>query len=119
VREVTEGFELLYSHNINQRDVKPHNFLLDNCLSLKICDFGGSSLDRTQATVSPRLKYRLLNLGGTTVKEDLFASGSIINSIPTEPEPYEELNDENQVEKTVQVFPELSEVLFAEIITPC
>ncbi|KAF2245252.1 kinase-like protein [Trematosphaeria pertusa] len=120
VREVTEGVELLHSHNVIQGDVGPHNFLLDIDLSLKICDFGGSSLDGSQATVAPGVRYRLPSLGRTTVKEDLFALGSTIYFIATGHEPYEELTDD-QVEKLYKdgVFPELSEVPFAEIIALC
>lgn len=121
VREATEGVGLLHSHNVIQADVGPHNFLLDIDLSLKICDFGGSSLDGSRATVAPGVRYRLPSLGDTTVKEDLFALGSTIYFIATGHEPYEELADEDQVEKLYKdgVFPELSEVPFAEVIAMC
>jgi hypothetical protein len=60
-------------------------------------------------------------MGRTTIKEDLFALGSTIYFIATGHEPYEELTDEHQVEKLYEdgVFPELSEVPFAEIIGLC
>jgi serine/threonine protein kinase len=121
VMEATEGVELLHSHNVIQGDVGPHNFLLDIDLGLKICDFGGSSLDGSQATVAPGVRYRLPGLGGTTVKEDLFALGSTIYFIVTEHEPYEELTDEDQVEKLYKdgVFPRLGQLPFAEIIALC
>jgi len=45
VREATKGVEILHSHNVIQSDIGPHNFLLDIDLSLKIGDFGGSSLN--------------------------------------------------------------------------
>ncbi|KAF1915595.1 kinase-like domain-containing protein [Ampelomyces quisqualis] len=121
VREIAESIELFHSHNVIQGDFGPHNFLLDDDLSLKICDFGGSSLDGSQATVAPGVRYRLPNLGRTTVKEDLFALGSTIYFITAGHEPYEELTDEDQVEKLYKdgVFPELSGVPFAEIIALC
>ena len=121
VMEVTEAVELLHSHNVIQGDLGPHNFLLDIDLVPKICDFGGSSLDGSQATVAPGVRYRLPSLSGTTVKEDLFALGSTIYFIATGHEPYEELTDEDQVEKLYKdgVFPSLSEVPFAEIIALC
>jgi len=87
VREVTEAIELLHSNNIIQGDVGPHNLLLDVDLSLKICEFAGSSLDGSQATVVPGARYRLPSLGGTMVKEDLFALGSTIYFIATGHEP--------------------------------
>lgn len=121
VMEAAEAVELLHSHNVVQGDVGPHNFLLDIDLSLKICDFGGSSLDGSQATVVPGVRYRLPGLGGTTVKEDLFALGSTIYFIVTGHEPYEELADEDRVQKLYAdgLFPRLSEVPFAEIIALC
>jgi|SRR5690242_4021830 len=121
VQEVTEGVQLLHSHNVIQGDVGPHNFLLDINLSLKICDFGGSSLDGSEAMVVPGVRYRMPRLGGTTVKEDLFALGSTIYFITTGQEPYEDLTDEAQVEKLYKdgKFPELSGVTFADIIGLC
>ncbi|KAH8156786.1 hypothetical protein CIB48_g11461 [Xylaria polymorpha] len=124
--EATEGVELLHSHGVIQGDVGPHNFLLDVDLSLKICDFGGSSLDGSRAAVAPGVRYRLPSLAGrhiqpATIKEDLFALGSTIYFIATGHEPYNELTDEDQVEKLYKdgVFPELGGVPFAEIIALC
>lgn len=121
VREATEGVALLHSHNVIQSDVGPHNFLLDVHLSLRICDFAGSSLDGSQATVAPGVRYRLPNLGATTAKDDLFALGSTIYFIATGHEPYKEVADEDQVKKLYEdrVFPELYDVPFAEIIALC
>jgi serine/threonine protein kinase len=121
VIEVVEGIELLHSHNVIQGVVGPHNFLLDINLRIRICDFGGSSLDGSKALVAPGVRYRLPNLGGGTVKEDLFALGSTIYFIATGHEAYEELIDEDQVGKLYKdgVFPGLREVPFAEIIALC
>ncbi|KAI1306958.1 kinase-like domain-containing protein [Xylaria venustula] len=124
--EATEGVELLHSHGVIQGDVGPHNFLLDADLGLKICDFGESSLDGSRATVAPGVRYRLPSLAGrhiqlATIKEDLFALGSTIYFIATGHEPYNELTDEDHVEKLYKdgMFPELGGVPFAEIIALC
>lgn len=125
--EAAEGLELLHSHDIFQGDVGPHNFLLDGDLELKICDFGGSSLDGSRATVVPGVRYRLPSLGSRHImqpamrKEDLFALGSTIYFIATGHEPYSELTDEDEVEKLYinGVFPELSGVPFADAIALC
>lgn len=124
--EAAEGLELLHSHGVIQGDVGPHNFLLDVDLSLKICDFAGSSLDGSRATVAPGVRYRLPSLAGrriqsATIKEDLFALGSTIYFIATGYEPYNELTDEDEVERLYKdaVFPELGGVPFAEIIALC
>ncbi|KAI9804805.1 MAG: hypothetical protein M1825_001173 [Sarcosagium campestre] len=126
VTEAAEGIKLLHSHGVIQSDVGPHNFLLDIGLSLKICDFGGSSLDGSRATVIPGARYRLPGLAERhlqppTVKEDLFALGSTIYFIATGHEPYEQVDEDDQVEKLYKdgVFPALGTVLFSEIIALC
>ncbi|KAI1506700.1 kinase-like domain-containing protein [Biscogniauxia marginata] len=112
VMEATEGVELLHSHGVIQGDVGLHNFLLDVDLSLKIYDFGGSSLDGSRATVAPGVKYRLPSLVGkhiqpATIKEDLFALGSTIYFIATGHEPYNKLTDEDQEAESAKTIIEL------------
>lgn len=119
--EATESIKLLHSHGVLQGDVGPHNFLLDNNLELKICDFGGSSLDGSKATVVPGVRYRLPSPQPATIKEDLFALGSTIYFIATGHEPYHELADEDQIGKLYEdgIFPDLGGVPFAEAIAMC
>ncbi|KAI6082692.1 kinase-like domain-containing protein [Hypoxylon rubiginosum] len=124
--EAAEGVGLLHSKGVVQGDVGPHNFLLDVDLSLKICDFAGSSLDGSWATVAPGVRYRLPSLARkciqtATIKEDLFALGSTIYFIATGHEPYNELDDEDEVGKLYAdgIFPDLGDVPFAEAIELC
>lgn len=125
--EAAEALELLHSCGVLQADVGPHNFLLDAELSLRICDFGGSSLDGSRAMVIPSVRYRLPTPDGrplqpTSVKEDLFALGSTIYFIVTGHEPYHELGeDENEVQKRYRDgdFPDLAGVFFGETIALC
>lgn len=125
--EAAEGVALLHAHGVLQGDVGPHNFLLDADLALRICDFGGSSLDGSRATVAPGVRYRLPSLGGrrhvqqAMVKEDLFGLGSTVYFIAAGHAPYGELDDEDEVERLYGegVFPDLGGVLFAEAIALC
>lgn len=124
--EAAECLELIHSCGVIQSDVGPHNFLLDADLSLKICDFGGSSLDGSPAMVAPGVRYRLPGLVGgryetPVVQEDLFALGSTIYFIGTGYEPYHEVTDEDEVEKLYKdgLFPDLGGVPFAEAIALC
>ncbi|KAJ8129564.1 hypothetical protein O1611_g4067 [Lasiodiplodia mahajangana] len=124
--QAAEGVQLLHSYGVVQCDVGPHNFLLDADLELKICDFGGSSLDGSPATIAPGVRYGLPRLRGkhippATIKEDLFALGSTIYFVATGHEPYDELTDEDEVEKRYKdgVFPQLNDVPFAEAIALC
>lgn len=44
-KQIIEGMEYLYNHNIIHRDIKPKNILLtDNKKTIKICDFGLSKI---------------------------------------------------------------------------
>lgn len=119
--QATESIELLHSHNVLQGDVGPGNFLLDADLGLKICDFAGSSLDGSRATVAPGVRYRLPSQHAAAIKEDIFALGSVIYLIATSHEPYHDLPDEEEIEKLYQegLFPELAGVPFAEAIALC
>jgi hypothetical protein len=68
------------------------------------------------------VRYRMPGLErATTVEEDLFALGSTIYFIATGYEAWEEVTDEDEVEKLYAdgVFPDLSGVLFAEVIALC
>lgn len=39
-RQIFEGVDYIHSKNIVHRDLKPENILLDDCLNVKITDFG-------------------------------------------------------------------------------
>ncbi|OIW30510.1 kinase-like protein [Coniochaeta ligniaria NRRL 30616] len=124
--EAAEGVELLHSHGVIHCDIGPHNFLLDDHLSLKICDFGGSSVDGSRASVVPGVRYRAPTLAGrtmqpATLKEDIFALGSTIYFVSTGHEVYNDLAEDDQVQKLYVdgVFPDLSGVLFGEAISLC
>ena len=124
--EAAECIELLHSHGVIHCDVGPHNFLLDVDLSLKICDFAGSSIDGSCASVAPGVRYRIPGLSRihyqpATVKEDLFALGSTIYFIATGYEPYSKLTDDDEVKRLYDegVFPKLVGIPFADIIALC
>lgn len=124
--EAAESIELLHSHDIIQADVGAHNFLLDSELSLRICDFGGSSIDGSEALVAPGSRYMLprpvgVRLVPPTKTSDLFALGSLLYLIATGHESYHDLEDEDEVENRYRdgCFPNLEGVIFAEIIRKC
>lgn len=98
-------------------------------LGLRFCDFGGSFIDGSRATVFPGVRYRLLSLVSrlgqapllSTVEEDLFALGSTIYFTVTGSAPYEEVADEDEVEKFFRecTFTDLVDVPCADIIALC
>lgn len=119
--QAAESIQLLHSFGVFQGDVGPHNFLLDKELSLKICDFAGSSLNGSKAMVVPGVRYRLPGAHSTSAKEDLFALGSTIYFIATGYAPHHDVADEGEVEKLFVngEFPELNGVPFANAIALC
>ncbi|KAI0453086.1 hypothetical protein F5B21DRAFT_480745 [Xylaria acuta] len=73
----------MHSSGVIHCDIVPHNFLLDENLSLKIIDFSGSSLDGSRAVVRPGVRYRAPDPDWkpgkpVTLKEDLFSLGSTV-----------------------------------------
>lgn len=40
VRQVLSSIAFLHEHDIVHRDIKSHNFLVDDNLTVKLCDFG-------------------------------------------------------------------------------
>ena len=124
--EAAKAIELLHSHSVVQYDVRPHNFLLDIDLSLKICDFSGSSIDGSHTSIAPGVRYRVPGLARrhyqpATIKEDLFTLGSTIYFIATRYEPYSELTNDDEIKRLYNkgVFPELDSIPFADIIASC
>ncbi|KAB5580465.1 kinase-like domain-containing protein [Coniochaeta sp. 2T2.1] len=124
--EAAEAVALLHSHGVIHCDVGPHNFLLDDLLSLKIADFAGSSVDGSRATVVPGVRYRAPDLAArsiqpATIKEDIFAPGSTIYFVSTGDEVYADLTEDDDIEKLYVdgVFPDLSGVLFGKAIALC
>ncbi|KAI4726308.1 hypothetical protein E4T49_05948 [Aureobasidium sp. EXF-10728] len=44
IKQAGDAIEFLHSRNVIHSDIEPDNFLLDEQLNLKVCDFAGSSL---------------------------------------------------------------------------
>lgn len=125
------AMHLLHSHNVVQSDRTTsggHEYGPQD-LGLRFCDFGGSFIDGSRATVFPGVRYRLLSLVSrlgqapllSTVEEDLFALGSTIYFTVTGSAPYEEVADEDEVEKFFRecTFTDLVDVPCADIIALC
>ncbi|KAL7930849.1 kinase-like domain-containing protein [Trichoderma chlorosporum] len=124
-QQAAEGLQLLHAADILHCDIGPHNFLLDASLNLKIADFGGSSVNGSCASVCPSSRYRAPDPEWRpgkppSLSEDLFALGSLFCFIFTGNAPFYEL-EEDEVERNFEagVFPDLSEVLYSDIITMC
>ena len=123
-QEVAEGLQLLHTHEIIHSDVHPTNFLLDENLSLRVCDFSSVSLrgSRSSACSSVRFLWPAMDWLHSNVQEDIFGLGSTIYFIMTGHYPFTELSDK-EVEANYKAgrFPDLTgvEAMYADIIQRC
>ncbi|KAM5350643.1 hypothetical protein ACJ41O_007148 [Fusarium nematophilum] len=125
IKEAAEGLELLHSASIVHCNTGPHNFLVDQDLSLKISDFAGSSLDGSRTDTYPGARYAAPNPGWArgkppTVEDDVFGLGSTMYYIMTGRAPFQEFASE-EVERRYAAhdFPDLAGVPCAEMIGRC
>lgn len=103
-------------------DIKPANFLLDENLDLKICDFAGSSLFGSKAFVCTDTRFAWPKhwKDPSHVQEDIFALGSTIFTIMTGREPYEEIESDEVKSRFSQAeFPDTRNVIFGDVIQTC
>lgn len=129
--QAAQASAYIHEKGILQSDMGCHNFLLDEDDNVKLCDFGGSSIDGSKPLCAPGAGYQRPtdDTDTFTVKDDLFALGSTLYEIWTSKRPYQ--NDQNDFRcerdhyRTVldhfrnQRFPDLTRVLPAGIIRQC
>lgn len=95
VKQVLSSIAYLHEHDVVHRDIKSHNFLVDENLTVKLCDFG---LARNKDT----LNQGSMQFSGTPIymaqelflkksydqSVDLFALGTLLYEIYTSDIPY-------------------------------
>ncbi|KAM5357066.1 hypothetical protein ACJZ2D_016647 [Fusarium nematophilum] len=100
--QAAQALKSLHSIGVIHQDVTPRNFLLDENLDLRICDFAGSSFPgHTTSAGAPGVRYqsRAWNQGYIpTQADDIFSLGSVLYFIMRGEEPYSNL-DEDEVER--------------------
>lgn len=99
--QTAEGLAYIHTKGVLQGDIGCHNILLDNEDNVKLCDFGGSSIDGSISGVMSGKGFRRSNADPDVVDmaDELFALGSTIYEIWTTRKPY---HDEDG--KTVQEY---------------
>lgn len=105
-------------------DIAPRNFLLDENLNLRICDFGGCSLqNETSSPCSPGSRYEARPWTRDyvpTQADDIFALGSVLYFIMSGVEPYSNLDDEEVERRFVdRQFPESRHLGCGAVIQDC
>ena len=123
--QAAEAIAYIHSRGIVQGDVGCYNFLLDNAGSLKLCDFGGSSIDGSGLKVGYATRSRLHRMNWEdeetpSLPAELFALGSTLYEIWTTRRPYEYLsNEEVETRYKDQQFPYLGDLLVGDVIRRC
>ncbi|KAL3428433.1 hypothetical protein PVAG01_01942 [Phlyctema vagabunda] len=122
-REAAEGLQLLHDADVIHCDVEPRNFLIDANLSLKIGDFGGSSLRGSQPSACAPTRFLPPDFDWRrqpTIEDDLFGLGSTIYFIMTGQYPFAELgSDEVEANFRARRFPSVEGILCGDIFKQC
>src|SRR6266536_2086130 len=97
VEQITEGLEYLHQNGIIHCDTSTSNVLVTRNSDVVLCDFAGSSIDG-QRLSSVSYEQRCLRRHDYstdfTVKDDLFALGTVIYELSTRRRPYDGKTDE-------------------------
>lgn len=123
--QATEAIAYIHTKEVVQGDIGCYNFLLDDDENLKLCDFGGSSIDGCDLKVGYGVRSQLWRENwkyddSPSIPSELFALGSTIHEIWTTKQPYHDLSHE-EVESRYksQNFPDLGDLPVAEPIRRC
>lgn len=126
--QVAQAIAYTHERGVFQSDIGCHNLLLDEDDNIKLCDFGGSSIDGSEALYGPGTGFQRPTEDGTTisVKDELFALGSTIYEIWTSRKPYQNNSQcDPEYYRVVidhfknQRFPDFTGILSGSIIMKC
>ncbi|KAF1352970.1 kinase-like protein [Lizonia empirigonia] len=123
--DLATGLAYMHSLEVFHCDFSCRNVLLTEQNVVKICDFGGASLDGNESEGVEEPRYELPLRGRAWemrpyVKRDLFALGSCIYEIMAWKKPFPTLDD-HEIQKRFDQdeFPDLSDVLCRQVIQKC
>jgi sterile alpha motif and leucine zipper-containing kinase AZK len=115
--QAIQGVLFCHLNGIVHRDIKSHNFLLDEHLKVKLCDFGlarqlNSFSDQKEAEVCGTPAYmapEIWNKQQPSIYSDVYACGIILNEIWTREVPMDGLDPQTIKQKCLDnKRPELS-----------
>ena len=118
--QFTSGLQHLHRNGIIWGDLGTRNCLLADDLSLRLCDFAGSSLPGFPPTIAPSGRCCKNWDESATMDSDHFGLGSAIYEIFTGSLPFQELTDE-EVQNRFQagLFPSTNGLTVGDVILKC
>tara|TARA_B110000208_G_scaffold66268_1_gene86012 strand:- start:2021 stop:3115 length:1095 start_codon:yes stop_codon:yes gene_type:complete len=106
-RQIMSGIRYLQSKNINHRDLKPHNILLTNDYTVKICDFGFASDNDLSTTICGSPLYmapEILRYEKYTSKAELWSLGIILYQLIYKKTPFKNCKNINDLVNNINNF---------------
>ncbi|KAF1352741.1 kinase-like protein [Lizonia empirigonia] len=122
VHQAAESIAYIHSKDVVHCDIHPNNFLLDDKLNLRLCDFAGSLFGELDGKAMESTPYFLPRdpLSTPNTKSDLFALGSVMYYMMAGCEPYVGLSeDEITARFTRGQFPDVGEFECGRTISGC
>jgi serine/threonine protein kinase len=110
-RQAVEAVVFIHGKDVIHSDLSAHQFLVDKNRNVRLSDFGGSSLQGSEAIVMENATHFLPRDEDSpnTVQSDLFALGSTVYEIILGQKPYEGMEEEEvQRRFSEKVFPTLN-----------
>ncbi|KAF2760822.1 kinase-like protein [Pseudovirgaria hyperparasitica] len=121
-QQAAESIAFIHSRNVIHCDIHPNNFLLDENLDIRLCDFAGSLYGELDGKAMESTSFFLPRdpLSTPNIKTDLFALGSVMYYIMTGREPFHGLQDDEITARFMrEEFPDVSEFACGHIISGC
>lgn len=120
--QIIDGLDYIHSKNVLQADLGCHNLLLDENDDLKLCDFGGSSIDGEKPTVCYEKRGRHPTIQGPSIATEIFALGTTLYEMSTGEPPYSKMNSgTGEIQKlyAAEEFPSIEHLMLGRIIKKC
>ncbi|KAJ6003783.1 hypothetical protein N7540_011206 [Penicillium herquei] len=123
IKTAIDAIVFLHSFEIVHADISARNFLVADDLSIRLCDFSGSSIDNRPSLVEEEDRYRICPDAPRSTTTDIFALGCLIFEIVTGIRPYNEIPDDEceEIERRYAAgrFPSLNGNPYGNIIFKC
>ncbi|KJZ75962.1 hypothetical protein HIM_04786 [Hirsutella minnesotensis 3608] len=122
--QAAQALDSLHSIGVTHHDITPRNFLLNDDMNLRICDFAGSSFPgHAASTGAPGPRYQSREWGRGYVPnqaDDIFSLGSVLYFVMCGEEPFSELDEEEAKGRFENSsFPASDHLEYGSVIRDC